>query len=284
MQINTVQQALDFIKSAGRAEDCPLNLFLGSLAFAKLFHVEAVVTDYLEHMEEMVHKLHTLYSENVTRSDEESLELQHHCLVQVMKDEFMYDGDHEDYNNPLNADMMSVIDRRRGLPVALGILYLHLAREMEWDVYGLNFPGHFLFALNHDGRTLFIDPFRDGRIVEAADMRQILKAIGGQQAELSHDYYKPLDDHDILLRLQNNLKSSLIENERYDDALKAVNAMRVFDPDEYRLLFDSAILKMKTGQVTSAGEDVRAYLDRATGALERSHGEQLLYEIERSLN
>ncbi len=284
MQINTAQQALDFIKKAGRAEDCPLNIFITSLAFAKLFHPDHDLTDYLAHMEQMVEKLHQEYAIAVEKEDYDSLDLKRRTLVHVMTEEFLYDGDVDDYNNPINANMISVIDRRRGLPVALGILYLHLAREMEWDVYGLNFPGHFLFALKHDGDSVFIDPFRGGRVVEAPDMREILKAIAGQAAELSHEYYQPLADHDIIMRLQNNLKTSFVEREEYEDALTVVEALRLFDPDEYRLLFDAAILKVKTGQMSAAREDVHAYLQAAPNPLERGHAEQLLYEIERSLN
>lgn len=284
MQINTVKQALDFIKSAGRAENCPLNLYLGALAFAKIFHADKDLAPYVEHLDIMVQKLSDTYRQALNVGGEDSVDLKHHCLVQVIKDDFMYEGDSETYDSPVNADMISVIDRRRGLPVALGILYLSLAREMEWDTYGLNFPGHFLFALKHDGENVFIDPFRDGRVVDASDMRQILKAIAGQGAELSHDYYQPVSDHNILIRLQNNLKSALIEHERYEDALTVVEALRLFDPDEYRLLFDAAILKVKTGQFTAAREDVLAYLEVAANPHERGHAEQLLYEIERSLN
>ncbi len=37
---------------------------------------------------------------------------------------------------------MRVIDRRRGLPVALAILYLHAARGQGWAADALRFTGH----------------------------------------------------------------------------------------------------------------------------------------------
>ena len=51
------------------------------------------------------------------------------------------------YDDPQNADLMAVIDRRRGLPVALGILYIHAARAAGLEASGLNTPDHFLLQL-----------------------------------------------------------------------------------------------------------------------------------------
>ena len=77
----------------------------------------------------------------------ELTEIRQEVEEKEMNDAVVDSLDEDDYSNPKNADIIQVVDRRRGLPVALGIIYLHLAREMEWDAYGLNFPGHFLFGL-----------------------------------------------------------------------------------------------------------------------------------------
>src|SRR5215208_6494931 len=44
-----------------------------------------------------------------------------------------YSGDELTYDDLQNANLMRVVDRRKGLPVALGILYLHAARAQGWD-------------------------------------------------------------------------------------------------------------------------------------------------------
>ena len=54
-----------------------------------------------------------------------------------------YSGDELTYDDLQNANLMRVVDRRKGLPVALGILYLHAARAQGWDCVGLGFPGPF---------------------------------------------------------------------------------------------------------------------------------------------
>src|SRR3546814_19012868 len=72
----------------------------------------------------------------------------------VMSAEFGYPGDTESYDDPQNADLVRVIDRRMGLPVSLGVLYIHAARAQSWPVCGLDFPGHFLIRLDGEDGTL----------------------------------------------------------------------------------------------------------------------------------
>ena len=284
MRINTPTQALEFIKSAGSAGDADLNLFLTALAFSKIFNPDSEMSPCLILMEDMKDALSALYTKTIEDEGAETVYIKHGCLVKIIHEQFGFDGDENDYGDADNADMFHVIKHKKGLPVALSVLYIHLAREMEWQAYGINFPGHFLMALEHEGDKIFIDPFRGGQEVHAGEMRQILKAIAGQEAELSHDYYNRLDDKNVIIRLQNNLKSAYIESEKYEDALKVTEALRLFVPNEHRLLFDSAILKVKAGQFQSAREDALEYVQKATNPKERVSGEQLLYEIERALN
>ncbi len=69
------------------------------------------------------------------------------ALAGLIHARFGYRGDSETYDDLDNANLIRVIERRRGLPVALGILWLHCIRAAGWDGHGIDFPGHFLVAL-----------------------------------------------------------------------------------------------------------------------------------------
>ena len=69
------------------------------------------------------------------------------ALNEIILLKYGYSGDELTYDDLQNANLMRVVDRRKGLPVALGILYLHAARAQGWDSVGLGFPGHFLVRL-----------------------------------------------------------------------------------------------------------------------------------------
>src|SRR5437588_6826896 len=96
-----------------------------------------------------------------------------------------YSGDELTYDDLQNANLMRVVDRRKGLPVALGILYLHTARAQGWESVGLAFPGHFLVRLGEGAERLILDPFHGGQVCQAAMLRELLKATAGQESELS---------------------------------------------------------------------------------------------------
>lgn len=52
-----------------------------------------------------------------------------------------YRGDVESYDDPANANLIRVTERRRGLPVAIGIVWLHAAHAAGWAATGVDFPG-----------------------------------------------------------------------------------------------------------------------------------------------
>src|SRR5277367_2907338 len=85
------------------------------------------------------------------------------ALNEIILLKYGYSGDELTYDDLQNANLMRVIDRRKGLPVVLGILFIHAARAQGWDMVGLSFPGHFLIRLEAaDGRAI-LDPFNAGK-------------------------------------------------------------------------------------------------------------------------
>src|ERR1700730_4158564 len=105
------------------------------------------------------------------------------ALNEIIVLKYGYSGDELTYDDLQNANLMRVVERRKGLPVALGILYLHTARAQGWDSVGLAFPGHFLIRLTDAAERLILDPFHGGQICEAAMLRELLKAMAGQEIE-----------------------------------------------------------------------------------------------------
>ena len=69
-----------------------------------------------------------------------------------------------------------------------------------------DFPGHFLIRMEKDGERVILDPFKAGKEMNAAELRHLLKSIAGKNAELSHNFYLPVENRDMLVRLENNLK------------------------------------------------------------------------------
>jgi regulator of sirC expression with transglutaminase-like and TPR domain len=182
-------------------------------------------------------------------------------LARVMVERHGYEGDRLTYDDLQNANLMRVIDRRRGLPVALGILYLHAARAQGWAAVGLNFPGHFLIRLDDGGRRLILDPFAGGRVCAAAELRELLHLTQGPDAALTPDHYGPAADRAVLLRLQNNIKLRLIRDEQIERALQVVEGMLLFAPDQTGLWREAGLLHAHLGNLRAGIAALERFLE-----------------------
>ena len=277
---SNLDEAQGYLKALGSQPDKePIDLAVASLALAVPFHPGISLERYHHHLSQLVKTVMDMRS--AADDWQDSLPERATLLARVLEGRFGYAGDRETYDNLQNADIIRVIDRQKGLPVALGILYIHMARGLGWDAVGLSFPGHFLFRLEKDGQRAILDPFQPGVILDAAALRSILKNIVGKQAELAHQYYEPATDRDILVRLQNNLKRRLIEGEDYATAASVLETMRAFAPRERRAYFDEGVLRAKLGQTERAVELLSAYIDKTTDVREKQKAQRLLEQIKR---
>jgi regulator of sirC expression with transglutaminase-like and TPR domain len=195
-----------------------------------------------------------------------------------------YSGDELSYDDLQNANLMRVIDRRKGLPVALGVLYLHAARAQRWDSVGLAFPGHFLIRLADGAERLILDPFHGGRICDAASLRELLKAMAGHEIELSPEHYAPVSDCDVLLRLQNNLKSRLMQAGRHEEAVRVVETMLLLAPDHAELWHEEGLLHARLGNMRSSMQALEAFIARAPDGGARHQAAALLQQLKSKLN
>lgn len=179
------------------------------------------------------------------------------ALAGVFAGRHGYRGDSETYDDPANANLVRVIERRRGLPVALGILWLHCARSAGWGAHGIDFPGHFLVALEgpHNPalpRSAVLDPFAGGQPMEARDLRALLKRVEGPRAELRPGVLHPMSARAVLLRLQNNIKARRLQAGDLDGALSCVEDMLRVAPDSAALWRESALMHQRLGHVAAA--------------------------------
>src|SRR6059058_1585188 len=195
-----------------------------------------------------------------------------------------YSGDELTYDDLQNANLMRVVDRRKGLPVALGILYLHAARAQGWDSVGLGFPGHFLVRLTDGAERLILDPFHGGRVCDASSLRELLKAMAGQEVELSPQHYAPVADRDVLLRLQNNLKSRLLQAGRFERALGVVETMLLLAPDMAELWQEAGVLHARQGNMRAGANALEQFILRAPEGSARHQAAAILQQLKSKLN
>jgi regulator of sirC expression with transglutaminase-like and TPR domain len=182
-----------------------------------------------------------------------------------------YAGDVETYDDPANANLIQVTERRRGLPVSLGILWLHCARAAGWSAHGLDFPGHFLISLQGERpggklraaepQAIVLDVFAGGVPLGARDLRGLLKRTEGPNAELRPGVLQPMSARGVLLRLQNNLRTRRQDAGDLPGALTCIEDMLRIAPDTAMLWRDAAIINQRLERVAAALRCYERFLD-----------------------
>ena len=214
----------------------------------------------------------------------DTLETRIQVLNAVLYGRYGYRGDSLNYDDLQNANLMRVIDRRRGLPVALGILYIHAARAQGWEVTGINFPAHFMVRLECRGRRAIVDPFNDGTVREVSELREMLKTSHGESAELDPVYYAPVGNRETLIRLQNNLKLRLTQTEEHARAVEVIESMLLIAPGETGLWYEIGTLQAKLGNLKAAIAALETYLGRVEQEPGRQKAAALLQKLRAQLN
>lgn len=82
----------------------------------------------------------------------------------------------EDYYNPLNSNLVYVIEWGRGIPISLASIFILVGKRLGLGIYGCNFPGHFLARAHVGQRDLLFDCFNDGRLLSESETAALRKA------------------------------------------------------------------------------------------------------------
>ncbi|MEJ5977886.1 transglutaminase-like domain-containing protein [Novosphingobium sp. PS1R-30] len=182
------------------------------------------------------------------------------ALAQVFFDEFGFTGDADSYDAPLNADLIRVLDRKRGLPVSLSLLYVAAARRMGWTAHATDTPGHVLVRLG-DGPPYLIDPFHDGEPVPGDRLAALLEGALGPGGKPGPQHVAPMSNRATLVRL---LLNQATRAERGGDALRALalyERMTAVAPDHADAWWELARLQLQLQNVDAARGSLSAMLE-----------------------
>ncbi len=264
------------LRQIGAADGATMPLAEAALLLAALDHPGREVGPYLRHLDDLAATL--LHRQIWCAADRGD------ALSSVIHIEHGYGGDRDTYDDMINADLMSVIDRRKGLPVALAILYIETARRAGWRAWGLDFPGHFVLRLDGESDRVILDPFHAGVTVEPPALRQLLKTYVGPDAELEPAYYEPMPDRSVLLRLLNNIRGRALQGGNNARGLQVMQRMLLIAPADARLWLESAAIQAKSGQLKGAREAVETCLGLKPEVAIQQQAQKLMETLRRDLN
>jgi len=116
--------------------------------------------------------------------------------------ELKFTGDETNFYDPDNSYLNRVLDRRKGNPISLSVVFLFLARRLRLPVVGIGLPGHFVCRYQSSRHEIYIDPFRRGRLLSKSDC---VKYVMQLRHRFDESCLAPVSARRILLRICANL-------------------------------------------------------------------------------
>jgi regulator of sirC expression with transglutaminase-like and TPR domain len=180
--------------------------------------------------------------------------------AQVLAEEFGFAGDRDSYDDPDNADLIRVIDRRRGLPVSLSILYIAVGRRLGWTVDALDVPGHLLVLVGDEATPVIVDPFRGGVVVDAESLAALV-ASSNDGTNPAVRQISTMSNRVILVRLLLNQATRAEAAGKGRRALILYERMTAFAPDFVDAWWHRARLELMDGDVEAGRKSLSAVLE-----------------------
>ena len=151
-----------------------------------------------------------------------------------------------DYQNPLNNFLNIVIEKKIGIPITLSIIYITLAQSVNFILYPVNFPRHFLVKyvlddVNHN--EIIIDPFNKGRIMDDYALKNLIDSFfPNQNIPLTKKLVEKANLSQVMIRILNNLKDSFFEIQEFDKLNIANEMIFAIDPKNTYAIRDKGII------------------------------------------
>lgn len=203
-------------------------------------------------------------------------------LNQFFFQELGFAGNVNNYYDPGNSCIATVLETRRGIPITLAVLYIELATQAGLTARGVSFPGHFLVKLRLSEGEVVIDPFT-GLSLSREQLDELLMPYRRQQG-LVGDLDVPLGlflqaapARDVLARMLRNLKEIHRSAADLPRLLAVLNRLVVLLPQVWEERRDRGLVQAELGALDAAALDLAEYLARCPQAADRDAiGQRLL--------
>ena len=243
------------IAHLGLLDDEAILLDADALKLARLDHPETSLAPYVDLLGELTERLVTVGGDADTASQRAAV------LAQVLGEEYSFVGDTLQYDDPDNADLIRVIDRRRGLPVSLAILWVAAARRLGWAADVLGTPGHVLVRIGLPVEPVLVDVFAGGRIVDAAALHALLGRVLGHGATPTSAHLAALSNRAVLVRLLMNQATRAEAAGGLDRTLTLYRRITTIAPAQSPAWWERARLELLLGDAGAARGSLSAMLE-----------------------
>ena len=251
-----------------------INLAAAALYIAQEEYWDMDPSYYLEKLDEMAQTVRSRLPKN--RYPLKVIQI----INRYLFEELNFAGNQNDYYNPDNSHLNCVIDRQLGIPITLSLVYLEIAKRLEFPMVGVGMPGHFLIRPVVDEMEVFVDPFQKGDVMFLADCQERFKKMFPQVAWKA-EFLNPVSPKAFLMRMLMNLKAIYIQLEADEKAVAVLDKLLILMPTEARQMRDRGLLHHRLENYDLAEQDLKAYLRSHPSAPDGYTIQKILESIDR---
>ncbi|MEA5594588.1 SirB1 family protein [Rivularia sp. UHCC 0363] len=268
-----LSSAWQYFRDEIQQPDEHINLVKAALYIAQEEYFDLDIEEYINAIEAMAIEL------------EERLPLENYplkiiqCINQYFYDDLAFTGNKENYYDPRNSFLNDVIERRVGIPITLALLYIEVARRIDFPMIGIGMPGHFLIRPDIPEVEIFVDAFNNGEIMFLQDCQERLNQIYQQNVTLKPEFLAPVTNRQFLARMLTNLKYIYLKQQELEKALLCVERILLLFPNATLEIRDRGLLSYQTGRFNQASLDLQAYLLQVPDAQDASTIRRLLAQM-----
>ncbi|MFC9289351.1 tetratricopeptide repeat protein [Streptomyces sp. NPDC057052] len=180
------------------------------------------------------------------------------ALRELLGERLGFGGSAADYERLESSLLHRVLERRRGLPILLSVVWIEVARRAGAPVYGVALPGHFVVGFGPPREQVLVDPFDGGRVLTGRDAE--LLVTGATGAPLEPSMLEPAETLDVVRRVLDNIRAwAALRPERSDVALWAVELALLLPSHPARLRYERGQLLVRRGEFVRGAEEMEEY-------------------------
>lgn len=205
-------------------------------------------------------------------------------LNQFFFGDLAFGGNVNHYYDPDNSYLNRVLERRRGIPITLGVLWLELAQGLGLQARGINFPGHFLVKVSLAQGQVVIDPFT-GQSLGREDLSERLEPFRRRHGLVDEFeppvglYLQSAPEREILARVLRNLKDIQSQAADWPRLLQVLERLVILLPEDWSERRDRGLALAGLGRIDEARADLEIYLAEDEDAPDHDLIEQRLAQL-----
>jgi regulator of sirC expression with transglutaminase-like and TPR domain len=187
-----------------------------------------------------------------------------------------FEGGEDVFYDPRNSCLNQVLERRTGLPIALSVLYMEIARRLQMPVFGIGLPNRFVIQFDDGNYSTFIDPFNGGRAISARECYRLAEVPVADPLLLQR-----VTPKQIMMRMIQNMHRAYVRSHDLPRAIATLDLMIAGAPETTPWYKHRGALLMAVHRWLAARRDFEKYLDLQPDAPDRAEILDRIHELQR---